>query len=153
MNMFKHAILAVTSLFAFLLSAPSFADSITNNVVGAGGYDLTTYFSQEKPQRGNGHHLTELNGVTYLFATDENKKVFEANPEKFLPQYGGYCSFGVSVNKKFVADPEQFDIVNGKLYLNLDAKIRSLWLQNMSDRITDADKNWKTIANKKPSEL
>ena len=153
MNMFKHVVLTVTSLFAFLFAAPSFADGITNNVVGAGGYDLTTYFSQEKPQRGNGHHLAELNGVTYLFATDENKKAFEANPDKFLPQYGGYCSFGVSVNKKFVADPEQFDIVDGKLYLNLDAKIRSLWLQNMSDRITDADKNWKVIANKKPSEL
>ena len=126
MNTCQQAILALASMFAMLLVAPSFADTLGNNVVGAGSYDLTSYFSQEKPQRGNEHHLTELNGVTYLFATDENKKSFEANPEKFLPQYGGYCAFGVSVNKKFVADPEHFDIVNGKLYLNLDAKIRSI---------------------------
>ena len=153
MNILKRFLFAISAMLTVLVAAPSYADSITNNVVGAGGYDLTTYFTQEKPQRGNGNHLTEFNGVTYLFATDDNKKNFEANPEKFLPQYGGYCAFGVSVNKKFVADPEQFDIVDGKLYLNLDAKVRSIWLQNVPGRIADANNNWKIIAKKKPSEL
>lgn len=152
MNIIKKALFAITALLAFA-STPSFADSATDNVIGAGGYDLTTYFSQEKPQRGNGHHVAVIDGVTYVFATDGNKKTFEANPVKFLPQFGGYCAYGVSVNKKFVADPEQFDIVDGKLYLNLDAKIRSIWLQNVSGRITDANANWKTIASKKASEL
>ncbi|TDK68361.1 YHS domain-containing (seleno)protein [Sapientia aquatica] len=153
MHIIKKTFLSLATLFALLIAAPSFADTTTDNVVGAGGYDLTSYFSQEKPQRGNGHHTVELKGVTYLFATEENKKAFEANPEKFLPQYGGYCAYGVSVSKKFVADPEQFDIVDGKLYLNLDAKIRSIWLQSVPTRIADGDKNWTVIANRKPSEL
>lgn len=153
MNMLKKILFSIAAFVTLASAAPSFANPVTDSIIGAGGYDLTTYFSQEKPQRGNGHHVAVVDGVTYVFATDENKKAFEANPAKFLPQYGGYCAYGVSVSKKFVADPEQFDIVDGKLYLNLDAKIRSIWLQNVAGRIADANTNWKTIVNKKASEL
>ncbi len=153
MNIIKKALFSLAAVIALLSATPSFADAASDNIVGAGGYDLTSYYTQEKPQRGNGHHVAEVNGTTYLFATEDNKKLFIASPEKFLPQFGGYCAYGVSVSKKFVADPEQFDIVDGKLYLNLDAKIRSIWLQNVSGRINDGNTNWKTIANKKPSEL
>jgi YHS domain-containing protein len=136
-------------LVAFMLLSPtlSMAGGLRDNIIGASGYDLTTYFSQEKPQRGNGHHVAEHDGVTYVFATAENKKTFQANPGKFLPQYGGFCAYGVSVNKKFVADPEQFDIVDGKLYLNLDSKIRSIWLKDVPGRIQQGDSNWTKIVN------
>ncbi len=117
-----------------------------NNVVGAGGYDLTSYFTQEKPQRGNGHHVAVVDGVSYVFASDANKKLFEAAPGKYLPQYGGYCAFGASIGKKFVADPDVYDIVDGKLYMNLDSKIRGLWSADIPGRIKAADAQWKTIA-------
>lgn len=153
MNILKKILLSIAAILSLAASVPSLANPATDSIIGAGGYDLTTYFTQEKPQRGNGHHVAVVDGVTYTFASDENKKTFEANPSKFLPQYGGYCAYGVSVNKKFIADPEQYDIVDGKLYLNLDAKIRSIWLQNVPGRISDANVNWKTIANKPASEL
>ena len=153
MNFVKNTIFTLATLWAFASAAPSFAGTDTDSTIGAGGYDLTSYRTQEKPQRGNGHHVAVLDGVSYLFATDENKKAFEENPAKFLPEFGGYCAFGVSVNKKFVADPEQFDVIDGKLYLNLDAKVRSIWLQNVSGRISDANSNWKKISHKKPQEL
>ncbi|MES2126698.1 MAG: YHS domain-containing (seleno)protein [Pseudomonadota bacterium] len=141
---------------AFLLSACAFlahAETARDNVVGAGGYDLTSYFTQEKPQRGNGHHVAVVDGVSYLFASDENKKAFEAAPAKFLPQYGGFCAFGASINKKFIADPDMYDIVDGKLYLNLDSKIRGIWLQDVAGRIKTGDANWKVIASKKAADL
>jgi YHS domain-containing protein len=150
---FLQTLLAALSALFFFAGGSAHAEAPRDNVVGAGGYDLTSYFSQEKPQRGNGHHVAVVNGVTYLFATDENKKTFEANPGKFLPQYGGYCAFGVSVGKKFVADPDVYDIVDGKLYLNLDTKVRSIWSKDISGRIHTADDNWKSIAGKSPSEL
>lgn len=136
-------------LVALALFSPSLsmAGGLRDNIIGASGYDLTTYFSQEKPQRGNGHHVAEHDGVTYVFATDENKKTFQANPGKFLPQYGGFCAYGASVSKKFVADPEQFDIVDGKLYLNLDSKIRAIWLKDVPGRIKQGDSSWTKIAN------
>jgi YHS domain-containing protein len=142
-----------TGLVAASLLSTAQAAAPRENVVGAGGYDLTSYFSQEKPQRGNGHHTATVDGVTYLFATDMNKKTFEASPAKYLPQYGGYCAFGASIGKKFVADPDVYDIVDGKLYMNLDSKIRGMWSQNMSTRIKDGDANWKNIATKNPTEL
>lgn len=142
-------------LVALALFSPtlSMAGGVRDNIIGASGYDLTTYFSQEKPQRGNGHHVAEHDGVTYVFATDDNKKAFQANPGKFLPQYGGFCAYGVSVNKKFVADPEQFDIVDGKLYLNLDSKIRSIWLKDVPGRIQQGNTNWTKIVHTSASAL
>ncbi len=153
MNKFYKNALALIASLCLLAPGLSRAETPRDNVVGAGGYDLTSYFTQEKPQRGNGHHVASVDGVTYLFATDESKKVFEANPAKFLPQYGGFCAYGASISKKFVADPDVFDIVDGKLYFNLDSKIRGLWSQDIPGRIKNADANWKVIANKKVSEL
>jgi YHS domain-containing protein len=152
MKLFKtmRATLAAT---LFLLAGFAQADTPRDNVVGAGGYDLTSYFSQETPQRGNGHHVAVFDGVSYLFASDANKKTFEASPEKFLPAYGGFCAFGASISKKFVADPTVYDIVDGKLYFNLDSKIRSIWSQDIPGRIKAGDSAWKVIANKKVSEL
>ncbi len=152
MNMLKKIFTIVIAALAFTSLAAK-ADPVQQNVVGAGGYDLTSYFTQEKPQRGNGHHVAVVNGVSYVFASDANKKMFEANPEKYLPQYGGYCAFGASIGKKFIADPDVYDIVDGKLYMNLDTKIRGLWSADIPGRIKAADANWKTIATKAPSEL
>ena len=153
MNHFKRIFLSLAALCSISMSSSSFAEAPRDNVVGVAGYDLTSYFSQEKPQRGNGHHVAVVDGVTYLFASDANKKTFETSPAKFLPQFGGYCAFGVSVGKKFVADPDQFDIVEDKLYLNLDSKTRAIWTQNVAGRIADGNSNWKKIASKQPSEL
>ena len=153
MNLFQKLAMSLFFAFCTLASGISRADGTRDNVVGAGAYDLTSYFSQEKPQRGNGHHVAVVDGVNYLFASDENKKAFEAAPAKYLPQYGGFCAFGASINKKFIADPDVFDIVDGKLYFNLDSKIRAIWSQDIAGRIKTADANWKTIANKKSSEL
>ena len=144
---------ALFTAICLMASGLSRADAPHDNVVGAGGYDLTSYFSQEKPQRGNGNHVAVVDGVSYLFASDENKKTFEASPAKFLPAYGGYCAYGASISKKFVADPDVYDIVDGKLYFNLDSKIRGLWSQDIPGRIKAGDTAWKMIANKKPSEL
>ncbi|GAB2846074.1 YHS domain-containing (seleno)protein [Pseudoduganella ginsengisoli] len=152
MNNLKSLMAAGATLLS-LGAGAAHADAPRDNVVGAGGYDLTSYFTQEKPQRGNGHHTAVVNGVTYLFATDDNKKMFEANAAKYLPQYGGYCAYGASVGKKFVADPDVYDIVDGKLYLNLDSKIRAIWSQDIAGRIKAANDNWKTVAAKQPSEL
>ncbi len=149
-----HLYKALLAMFAALaLSAPAHADTTRESVIGAGGYDLTSYFTQEKPQRGNGHHVAVVDGVTYVFASEQNQKLFQADPAKYLPQFGGYCAYGASVSKKFVADPDVYDIVDGKLYFNLDTKIRSIWSQDIPGRIKAGDSNWKLIANKKASEL
>lgn len=143
--------LALAATLAAPLAAS--ADTVSNNVVGAGGYDLTTYFSSEKPARGNGHHVAVHDGVTYLFTSDENKKKFERSPEKFLPVYGGYCAYGASLGKKFAADPDVYDVVDGKLYFNLDSKIRGIWSKDIAGYINKANAQWKGIERKNPGDL
>src|SRR5690606_23466638 len=117
------------------------------------GYDLVSYHKGEKPVRGDGKNVVVIDGTTYLFASEENKKAFERDPERYLPAYGGYCAFGVAINKKFVGDPEVWKIVDGTLYLNLDKNIQSNWNQDIQGNITKADWNWTGIKDKSPDEL
>jgi YHS domain-containing protein len=127
--------------------------AVANSTTGIGGYDAVAYFTEGKPTRGNGHHVTVFDGVTYLFASEENKKTFDANPKKYIPAYGGYCAFGVTEGKKFVADPEAWKIVDGKLYLNLDKDVQTEWGKDVSGNIRKADGIWPTIKDTPPSDL
>lgn len=145
------ALLIATTLS--LVSVSALAASNTNSVTGVSGYDLVAYHTDGKASRGNGHNVSEHGGVTYLFASAENKKAFDANPDKYLPAYGGWCAFGVSVGKKFVSDPEAWKIVDGRLYLNLDKNIQADWLKDIPGRIKKANTHWVKIKNKSPSEL
>jgi len=127
--------------------------AVANSTTGISGYDAVAYFTEGKPTRGNGHHVTVFDGVTYLFASEENKKTFEANPKKYIPAYGGYCAFGVTEKKKFVADPEAWKIVDGKLYLNLDKDVQAEWGKDVSGNIRKADSIWHGIKDTPPSDL
>jgi len=123
------------------------------STVAIGGYDPVSYFAAEKPVRGNGNHVVVLDGVTYLFSNDANKKAFEAEPSRYLPAYGGYCAYGVAIGKKFVGDPDVWEIVDGRLYLNLDDAIKSKWVEDVAGNVRKADANWPRIRDREPAEL
>jgi YHS domain-containing protein len=120
---------------------------------GAGGYDVVSYFTESVALRGNGRHIVEYQGVTYLFSSEENKKSFEKNPRKYLPAFGGYCAYGVALGKKFWGDPGVWEIVNGTLYLNLDKGIQREWEKDKPGYIEKANSNWSRIKHKSPGEL
>ena len=146
--------LIATMVFATgLASVQVFALDVTHSTPGVGGYDPVAYFTDGKAMRGSGFHVAVHEGVTYAFASKEHKNAFENNPTKFLPVYGGYCAYGVAVGKKFVADPEVWKIVDGKLYLNLDKGIQGKWEKDIPGYIRKADGNWKEIRDKTPGEL
>ena len=149
MKLLKTLIAAVA--FAGLSGVAQAAD-YTNTTTGVSGYDLVSYH-KGGPVRGSGHHTSDYQGVTYLFANADNKKAFDRNPESYLPAYGGWCAFGVSVGKKFVSDPLAWKVVDGKLYLNLDKDIQKQWLKDVPGRIKTADAKWTEIRNKAPSDL
>jgi len=128
------------------------ADAV-HSTVGVGGYDLVSYQTGKKPLPGNGNHLTVHDGVTYLFASEGNEATFAADPKRYLPAYGGWCAFGVSVGKKFVGDPNVWEVVDGRLYLNLDNSIKTMWLEDVPGNIAKAEKNWPKIRNSDPATL
>lgn len=89
-------------------------------------------------------------GLAYYFTTNEQKKAFEANPTKYLPQYGGYCAFGVSVGAKFRADPNKFVVKDGKYFLflyDLEVDAQQLWLAGNHEKlVAKADGNWNKLS-------
>jgi YHS domain-containing protein len=153
MKAIKIHVLAATAMLVAALSIQALAVDYTHNTPGLSGYDPVAYFTDGKPMRGSGFHVTDFKGVTYAFTSKKHKKAFEANPEKYVPVYGGFCAYGVAVGKKFVADPEVWKIVDGKLYLNLDRDIQSKWKKDIPGYIETADANWMKIKEKAPSDL
>ena len=153
MKNLKQSVLLIFSSLLMMLSTNASADFITNSTVGAGGYDLTTYQTGKKPLAGNGNYLSEVDGVNYLFINEENMNKFNKNKSKYLPQYGGYCAFGASVGKKFIGDPNVYQVVDGKLYFNLDNGIKTMWVKDIPGNIKKANKNWKKIKHIPASEL
>jgi YHS domain-containing protein len=117
------------------------------------GYDPVAYFSEGRPVPGRSDLSVEHKGGKYLFATTANRDTFKANPEKYVPQYGGYCAYGVAVGKKFDIDPSSWRIVDGKLYFNLNPMILEKWSADTKGYIRKSEENWPKIRGKAPSEL
>ncbi len=123
------------------------------STVGAGGYDLVSYHEESGPKEGTGAFVVEHDGVNYLFSSEENKETFTKNPNKYLPEYGGWCAYGASLGKKFIGDPEVSKVIDGKLYLNLNKEIQEKWEAELQKNIATADKKWDGIKGKSPGKL
>ena len=106
------------------------------------GFDTVAYFTENAAVEGKKAHSLEWNGATWRFSSAANKTLFEADPEKYAPQYGGYCAWAVSQNQTASIEPEQFTIVDGKLYLNYNQEVKEKWLVDTSANINVGDKNW-----------
>ena len=117
------------------------------------GYDPVAYFTAGKPVMGQARYATTHNEATYRFSSKANLKAFKSNPERYVPQYGGFCAYGVSVGAKFDGDPHLWRIVDDKLYLNLNPKIQKLWEKDIPGNIIKADENWLVIQHKTPADL
>lgn len=150
----KLRLLLTTTLLVLSLGSPLFAGPDVNTAAGltlAGaplalrGYDPVSYFTAGKPTLGSTQHMATHNGAAYQFTSAENKKKFEAAPDKFAPQYGGFCAFGVALGKKSDGDPLAWKIVDGKLYLNYNADIQSKWNEDVAANLKKSEAGWPAI--------
>jgi YHS domain-containing protein len=114
----------------------------TTDGLAVKGYDPVAYFTDEHPTKGEDQYRFQWKGVTYQFASAENLQRFKADPEKYLPQYGGYCAYAMSLDRIADIDPFRWAIVGGKLYLNNGFIAQDLWSLNKSGNIASADRNW-----------
>ena len=149
----KQSLIGGLLLIAGIVATSSFAGDITHSTPGLSGYDAVAYFTDGKPVRGSGYHVVVQDGVTYAFASAEHKKLFIANPKQYLPAFGGFCADGVAVGKKFLADPEGREAVEGILYLNLDKGIQEKWQRDIPGYIKKGNTNWSDIKDKSPDAL
>jgi hypothetical protein len=119
---------------------------VTSTAVG--GYDPVAYFREGRPVPGRRDVTWKWRGATWRFATAENRAAFQATPEKFAPQYGGYCAWAVAEGYTAKGDPRHWKVVDGKLYLNYDARIQATWEKDVPGNIGRAEKNWPKVLDK-----
>ena len=110
------------------------------------GYDVVAYFEDRNPVEGTREHTHEWMGATWRFASAVHRDRFAANPERYAPQYGGFCAYAVSQGTTAGIDPDAWKIVDGKLYLNLSPSIQEIWLQDIPGYIRLAERNWPGIS-------
>lgn len=111
--------------------------------LGAKGYDVVAYFTDGQPTPGTDRFTYEFGGVKWQFASKEHRDLFARDPQKYAPQYGGFCSWGVSVGKLFDVDPVNgWKIVDGKLYLNFNGDINATFSKDPQNFIAKANRNW-----------
>lgn len=123
-----------------------FAQENTKNGLAVQGYDIVAYFSNSVAE-GKRELQAEHGGITYRFSSAENKKIFNNNPEKYIPQYGGWCAYAMGQrNKKVSIDPDTYEIRDGKLYLFYNSFFMNKmdnWLEIGPEKLIPmANENW-----------
>lgn len=143
---FKFIFASIAVLLMGTLSAMA-EDAVNTNWRGLAikGYDTVAYFEAGGPQKGSSDHEFEWQGATWRFSSTSHRTKFAANPEKYAPQYGGYCAWAVSNNYTAPVDPEAWKIVDGKLYLNYNLKVQADWEKEIAQNIRKADGFWPTL--------
>ncbi len=162
MNILRKLFAAFALMSSLVIAGTANAGTVTNisnglTILGSGlavhGYDVIAYFTKGEPAIGRAKFSATYNDATYRFASKAHLDTFEDDPKKFVPQYGGYCAYGVSVRAKFDGDPRLWKIVDGKLYLNLNEDIQRSWEKDIPGNIKRANRHWKRIATKTPQQL
>lgn len=140
----------ITVLLALVgFSIPAAAGELVNVAGESGfalsGYDPVAFQTESKPVHGDPGITAEHDGATYMFASKDNQKRFTENPEKYAPQFGGFCAYGVSVGALFPVDVNTWQVREGKLYLNLNPAILSLFNEDLDGAIGKAEKQWPNL--------
>jgi YHS domain-containing protein len=152
----RRFIVALGTAAALLLGGAALAaepavNTLKNSLLGGrtdtaiNGYDTVAYFTVGKPVKGTDSLVYEWMGAKWKFSTQAHLDQFKAMPEKFAPQYGGYCAYGVAQGHLVKVEPDQFTVLDGKLYLNYDADVQATWKKDVPGYIKAADAKYSSL--------
>lgn len=154
--MFRSAIAAIAVAFAAAPatvfaapSAPYTRPFVDSKGLAAAGYDVVSYFDGA-PARGAATYFTDRNGARYLFVSARNKARFDAAPQKFEPQFSGYCVYGAAQGHKAPIEPQTGVVIGGKLYFNYNKAVAERFNKDRAGYIAKAEENWPRIRNDTP---
>ena len=147
---------AFSLLTTFALAAIGYAAEIagkslvlkTKDGLAIQGYDTVAYFTDNKAVKGDSNIYSEFEGAKYLFGSAEHKALFDADPRKYAPAYGGYCGYAASINRLSPVSPEWFQIENGQLILQHNKKAFDLFNKELKANVARADANWPGLVAK-----
>lgn len=116
--------------------------------IAINGYDTVAYFKNGKALQGSESYTFRWHGMIWHFLNKENRDLFAKSPEKYAPQYDGYCAWAMTEARKARTDPKMWKIVNGKLYLNCSRAAYEKWSKDIPGNIKKADMNWLKFTDK-----
>ena len=141
----KKIVLSIAVALFTMYSHAQKSEVFTSKGYAVNGYDVVGYFTQGKPVEGKKTFLYQWHNAYWLFSTKQNLDSFSHSPEKYAPQFGGYCAYGVSEGHKATTEPDAWTIVDGKLYLNYNKDVQQLWKKDIPGRIIKAEENWPKV--------
>ena len=141
--------MSVTSA-AFADHAPAHKVLVLKDKAGAAilGYDAVAYFTDNKPVKGNPKYTSSYEGARYLFATAEHKALFDANPGRYAPAYGGYCGYAASIDRLSPISPDWFQVIDGRLVLQHNKKATDKFNADVKGNLMKADQNWPGLVSR-----
>jgi len=139
--------LLATTLFTSIAQAAKPIYSGGRERAAIRGYDPVAYFTDNEPIKGSKEFTVENEGATWMFSSAKNRDLFKANPDKYKPQFGGYCAYAVSRNTTASIKPEYFTIHDDKLYLNYSKPVYKRWMKDKEGFIKKAEANWPNLLN------
>ena len=142
-RIFFGSLVAFIALFAIGISIE--AKPVNSSVLrkkAIHGYDAVAYFKQGKPVKGRREFVHQWKGAKWYFSNKTHLAIFQSNPSKYAPQYGGFCAYAVSKGHTADIDPDAWDIYKGKLYLNYDSSIQKKWARNKTANIKKGNGHW-----------
>ncbi len=148
---FGHLLGLVVGLVVWATAAQALEPVFSAGGLAIRGYDPVAYFTDGRPVEGDPALALEHDGAIWYFASAEHRDLFVADPQAYAPQYGGYCSWAASRNYVASTDPEAWEIVDGKLYLNFSRAVHTLWKVGKRKNITKGDANWPGLLAGGPS--
>ncbi len=140
------------SLFFLVFFAHSAwtADAVFNQSgVAVNGYDVVAYHVEAEAIKGESSYSHNWNNVDWYFSNKANRDAFVISPERYAPQYGGFCAYAASKGSLAPTDPHAWTVYRDKLYLNYSSSVKDIWKRNIDKYIEQADLNWKWLKNKK----
>lgn len=139
--------IALIALLGFLRANAQKSEIFVSGGKAIKGYDPVAFFKASKAVKGADSLSYQYKDATWLFSSRENLEAFKANPEKYAPQYGGYCAYGASEGHKAPTETDTWTVVNDKLYFNYNTKVKELWNKDQPALIKKADEKWPEIKN------
>jgi len=147
------SLVAASTIFVSAFSFAAEENQKNANGVILSGHDAVSYFTDNKPVKGYSGISSVYDGAIYHFSSEANRDAFNANPDKYAPQYGGFCAYGAAIGAKFPIDPTVFAIVDNKLYVNNTANVAKLWNAKQAKAIQLADTKWSKIRSVASADL
>ena len=141
---------AFAGILAWLFVTFAFAGQPSTFATSDGairGYDPVAYFIMGEPTPGKSRYATKWQDAIYRFSSADNLALFKSDPQRYAPQYGGYCAYAMSKGAIATTDPEAWSIVNGKLYLNFSPAVKKRWSKDVPGHVRAANKNWPGALN------